>query len=107
MTKASFRTALAFLPLLAGLPLAAQASTFAEIVNGQIVPLGNAVIALLYALAFIAFLIGLVRLFFSSNEEARQNGRQFAIWGIVGLFVLFAVWGLVRVLLGVLTSFNT
>lgn len=80
--------------------------TFAQLVNTKIVPFGNTVIALLYALAFLFFIIGVARLFFSNSEESRQKGRQFAIWGIIALAVLFSVWGLVRALMGVISSFN-
>lgn len=89
------------------IPVAAQAKTFAELVNGTIVPLGDKVIALLYALAFIFFLIGMVRYFFSHNAESRQQGKYFAIYGILALAILFVVWGAVRFLIGIISSFNT
>ena len=81
--------------------------TFAEVVNDKIVPFGNTIITLLYALTFLFFLVGMVRLFFSHSEESRQKGRQFALWGIIGLAFLFMVWGLVRIFLDVITTFNT
>jgi hypothetical protein len=80
--------------------------TFAQIVNTKILPIGDAIIGLLYAIAFIIFLIGMVRLFFTQGEEGRAKGKQFAFWGIIGLVVLFAAWGLVHVLLNVLTDFS-
>lgn len=81
--------------------------SFADIVNNSIVPLGDKLVELLYALAFIFFLIGMVRYFFSQNAESRQQGKYFAIYGIVALAILFVVWGLVRFLIGILSSFNT
>lgn len=89
------------------LPLAAQASTFAEIVNNSLVPLGNAIVALLYALAFIFFLIGMVQHFFSHSSEKREQGKYFAIYGLSALVILFVVWGLVRFLISIISSFNT
>lgn len=85
----------------------AAGKSFKELVDGPITTLGNQIIYLLYTLAFIAFLIGMVRFFFSHDSEARQKGKMFAIYSIVGLAVLFAVWGVVRVLLGILTSAST
>jgi hypothetical protein len=74
--------------------------TFAELVYGTIVPIIDAVIVpLLYALAFLFFLYGVARYFFSGKEDDRKEGRSFALWGIIALAVLFSVWGLVRVLL--------
>ena len=100
----------ATLTLLAGLslPLTTQASqTFADIVYGKFVPIGNAVVGLLYAIAFILFLIGMVRFFFTGGEENLAKGKQFAFWGIIGFVVLFGVWGLVNVLLHVLTDISS
>lgn len=87
------------------LPTVAEAKTLKEIVNGTIVPIGDLVVSLLYALAFIFFLIGIARFFFADGQEARDKGRAFALWSLIGFFVLFAVWGLVNVLLGILKEF--
>lgn len=84
------------------LPLSVSAATFKEIVDDQIVPFFDALINLFYALAFIFFLIGIVRFFMSPSEEARTKGKQFAFWGIIGFVVLFSVWGLVRLLLSLI-----
>ena len=87
-------------------PLTTHAKTLKEIVDGTIVPLGNTVIGVLYALAFIFFLIGMAKLFFADGEEGRAKGKSYALWGIIGLAVLAATWGLVNVLLRVLTDFT-
>jgi hypothetical protein len=88
-------------------PLAAQAKSFADIVNKDIVPFGNTIVKLIYALCFIFFLIGMVQYFMSHNAETRQKGRQFAIYGLAALVILFVVWGLVQFLIGILSSFST
>jgi hypothetical protein len=87
------------------LPAVAYARTFADIVNNEIVKVGNTIINLLYALSFIFFLVGIVRTLFSDNAEKRAQGRQLAIWGIIAFAVIAMVWGLVNFLLGILTSF--
>lgn len=79
--------------------------SFRELVEGSIVPVVDlAVIPLLYALAFLFFVYGIVRAFFSYNEEKRQEGKKFALWGIIGLVVLFSVWGFVKLLLTALAG---
>lgn len=78
--------------------------TFKTLVEGTIVPIfDQGIIPLLYAIAFIAFLIGIVRYFFFGGEEAREKGKQLIVWGLVGFFVIFSVWGIVRLLL---STFN-
>lgn len=94
------------LPLCA--PLFARATTTLKgMVDGTIVPIGELIIQVLYALAFLFFLFGMARLYFSNSEEDWKKGKQFAIWGVIGLALLFGVWGVVRLLLGILTGFST
>lgn len=74
--------------------------SFAEFVDEIIVPLFNdGIIPLLYALAFLFFLVGVVRYFFMGSEENREKGKGMMLWGIIGLAVIFSVWGLVSLLL--------
>jgi heme/copper-type cytochrome/quinol oxidase subunit 4 len=73
--------------------------SFLDFTNSIVGLVNSAVLPLMYALAFIFFLIGMVRFFFMGGEEARQKGRQFMLWGIIGFVVLFGVWGIVRLLL--------
>ena len=77
--------------------------TLSQWVNTQIVPIvDRGIVPLLFAIAFLVFMWGMARFFFSDNEEKRKSGRQFAIWGIIGFVVLFSLWGIVRLLLTVL-----
>jgi len=48
------------------------------------------------ALALLAFFWGLVRYIFAAgNEEAKAEGKRIMLWGIIALFVMVSVWGLV------------
>jgi hypothetical protein len=42
---------------------------------------------------------GVVQYILNNEEEAkREKGKQFMLWGIIALFVMFSVWGLIKVL---------
>ena len=90
------------------LPLSAIAApTLKEIVDGPISRIGNLLITLLYALAFLFFIFGMFNYYFGvgkNAEENRQKGRQFMLWSIIGLVVLFTVWGIVKMFLRLLES---
>ena len=78
--------------------------SFSQLVYTHIVPfVDQGVIPLLYALAFLFFLFGIARLFFSYDEEKRKDGRKFAVWGLLGLVLIFSIWGVVRLFLSILT----
>lgn len=48
------------------------------------------------ALAVLFFLWGLAKfLFNNANSDAKEDGKRVMIWGVVALFVMVSVWGLV------------
>ena len=48
-------------------------------------------------LALLGFFWGLAKFVFNAHDpEKRAEGRQIMIWGVVALFVMVAVWGLVN-----------
>lgn len=60
----------------------------------------NTVIPILMILATLLFLWGIIQYITAAGDEEKLKGaRQFIIWGLIGLFVMVAVWGLVNVLL--------
>jgi hypothetical protein len=79
----------------------AAGMTFAQIVQTDIIPIGNQVIILLYTIALLLFFYGMFKFFFApgGDQKARDAGKQFIVFGIIGLFVLFSVWGLVNLFL--------
>lgn len=63
--------------------------------------INNSIIPLIFALAVVMFVWGVVQFVINSDEEAKKaKGKQFMIWGIVALAVMVSVWGLVSILGG-------
>jgi hypothetical protein len=60
--------------------------------------ISKALIPLLFTLATVLFIWGVVKFFIiDAGEEAkRSQGKQFMIWGLIALVVMSSVWGLVR-----------
>lgn len=99
---ASMRHALRLTALLFFLPLAARAASLKEFTAGIVTFVNTSVVPLIYAIAFLVFIIGMVRFFFIEGEEARQKGKQLMLWGIIAFVVMFSVWGIVNLLLATL-----
>lgn len=85
-----------------------QSQTFAQFIGssttGVVGILNTIVVPIILAFAFAVFIWGVVKFFFlnGGNEESRAEGRQFVLWGILGMVVLFSVWGFVNILLSTL-----
>ena len=78
--------------------------TFKGYVDGVIGLLNTVVVPVIFALAFLVFVWGVANyfLFHGGDEGKRAEGREFAFWGIIGMAVLFSVWGFVSLLLSTL-----
>ena len=66
----------------------------------QITSLINKVIPLLIGIAVLIFLWGVLKYVLSGSDdpEKRKEARGFMIWGIVAIFVMVSIWGLVGLL---------
>jgi fumarate reductase subunit D len=61
----------------------------------------NQIIPILLIIGTIVFLWGVIMfLTAGADEEKRANARSLMIYGLIGLFVMVAVWGIVNVLVG-------
>src|SRR5258708_18671844 len=70
-----------------------------HLLNYVVCTINGSVIPLIFALAVVVFVWGVVQYVINSDEEAKkEKGRQFMIWGIIGLTVMLGVWGLVAIL---------
>jgi hypothetical protein len=56
------------------------------------------IIPLMFAIAVLVFIYGVVKFIGTEESAEKEDGRQFMIWGIVALAVMFSIWGLVTIL---------
>ena len=82
--------------------------TFADYVGsgttGIIGIVNTIIVPIIFALVFLVFIWGVLNYFIfnGADEGKRAEGRQFALWGILGMVIFFSVWGLVNLLLSTL-----
>jgi hypothetical protein len=58
----------------------------------------NTLIPILIVLGVVYFIWGVLQYVISSNEEDKAKGKSHMIYGIIGLVVIVALWGLVSIL---------
>ncbi len=77
-----------------------QGKTFQQLVADFFMIASDYILVLLIALTVFVFLWGLMKYMFKGqgSDTARTEGRKLMLWGVIGLFVMTSVWGLVTVL---------
>ncbi|MCC7500238.1 hypothetical protein IT396_00265 [Candidatus Nomurabacteria bacterium] len=91
------KTALTSAALFA-LPMVAFAQGLGPI-HSLVINIGRIVAALvpiLITLALVVFFWGLVRYLWGGSGAKHAAGRQLMIYGLIALFVMVSVWGLIR-----------
>ena len=63
----------------------------------------NSVIPILIVLGVVYFVWGVIQYVIGGDAESKAAGRSTMIYGIIGLAVIIAMWGLVNILI---TSFG-
>lgn len=67
----------------------------------------NPIIQLMFAIALVWFLWGLFQFIRNSgSEEAVTTGKRHMIWGLIGLFIMSSVFGILNVIVNFLTDFR-
>lgn len=71
-------------------------SIIPKIVDNIVVPL----VQVLFALAFLYFVWGLMGFFMNGDDPAkRKEGQSHILWGVVGITIMLSVYGIVRLVM--------
>lgn len=79
------------------IPNIALAATIIDIINAAFSIITTILIPLAFALCLFYFFWGVAKYVRTGagNEKAAEEGKKIMIWGIVGLFVAFSIWGII------------
>ena len=54
---------------------------------------------LLFALAAFYFLFGLLKFIQNQDDEnAQEEGKRHMVWGVIGIFLMIAVYGILNII---------
>lgn len=91
--------ALCSLAIVITVPHIASALAFKDFVVFFVGDLVNKAIVVIVGLATVYFLWGVAKYILHSGDAAqREEGRSMMIYGIIAIFVMISVWGLVNLL---------
>ncbi len=78
------------------LPTIAYAITYDKLYNNIVDKIINPAITLLFTVALIIFLWGVMEYIRGKEaSDARKQGKDHIIWGIVGITIMLGVWGII------------
>ena len=83
--------------LVAGIPALSAAATLIDtlaLFNTFL----NATITLFVTLAIVVFFWGLIKYIFSPGTDRASEGVQVMFWGVLAIFVMVSIWGIIRLL---------
>ncbi len=97
-----------FVPLVVVLiPSVALAAprTFGELANLLVLILNNATTVLI-VLGIVVYFFGISTNILKFSEEGGEKLRQYFFWGVIVLFVMVSIWGILRLLQNTLFGAN-
>ena len=56
-----------------------------------------AIIPLIFAGAFMFFLWGIMHFMMATESTRKEEGKKFILWGLIAMFVMVSVWGIVKI----------
>ncbi len=63
----------------------------------------NPLIIMMFAIALVYFMYGVTQFLLNpAKEEIRKSGKSHMLWGVVGMFIMVAVFGIMRLVLNTL-----
>lgn len=88
------------------LVLAAAPRTFSDLAD-LIVSLFDAGAGLLITAAIVIYLFGISRSIYKAGEEGKEMLRNYVVWGIITIFLMVSIWGILRLLQNTLFGSNS
>ena len=77
---------------------AAPPANFKALITLILTDIFTPLVALIIGLAFVTFLWGVYKYITVASTEGKEGARMTIIYGLIGLFVMLSVWGLVDIL---------
>lgn len=60
--------------------------------------IGLKLIPFLGVVAFLVFILGVARFIKSASEKEVKESKNLLIWGVIGMFILITIWGIIAFL---------
>jgi hypothetical protein len=74
-----------------------SAQAFANCLSRVII---NPILALIFAIGLLVFIYGIVEYMagLASDGKSKEEGKKHMLWGLIGMFIMVAAWGILRII---------
>ena len=69
-----------------------------DVLNRFIQYVINPAMQLLFAAALFYFMWGMMMFLWSLDEGEHTEGKQHMLWGVIGMFIMVSVWGIIQII---------
>ena len=77
----------------------ASNSTLSNLVTGIVDSIVQPLVLVLFVVATVVFMWGIFGLIaHADDEQARSDGKQHILWGVIGMAIMISAYGVVRLL---------
>ncbi len=84
-----------FLDLIPRAKAAVDLAAFGVIVNPIITNIVYPVIALMFGVAVLFFVYGVIQMIITNDESGREKGKMTILYGTLGMFIMVSAWGII------------
>ncbi len=82
------------------IPKTAHAMDINELMSKVNKVIINPIIILLFAIALVVFLYGIVEFMANpDNEETKEKGKSHMIWGVLGMAIMVGTFGIMQIII--------
>jgi hypothetical protein len=83
--------------LLITVPLLTRAAGITDLIDTVFAIVQNILIPLAFSLCLFYFFWGIAKYIRTGagDEKTAKEGKEMMIWGVVGLFIAFSIWGII------------
>ena len=68
-----------------------------ELMDAVLGIINNALLPIAFSLCLLYFFWGIAKYIRNAGDEkAIEQGKETMIWGVIALFVVFSIWGIIR-----------
>lgn len=82
------------------IPILVLAAGVNDLIDSVYDVVGNFLIPIGFGLCIFYFFWGIFKYLRNTNSNEKEESRKILVWGVIGMFVVFSIWGIIELIKG-------